>query len=53
MAANVASSINLLEYPAHAIALSNEEQCALGLVAQQVTLGAPRGMEGPVQWEPT
>ena len=52
MAASISSSINLLKRPACAVAPANEEQCTPGLVVQPVTLGAPRGNEGPAQQEP-
>ena len=52
MAASISSSINLLECPMHLFAPANEEQRAPGLVAQLVTLRAPRGGEGLAQQEP-
>ena len=52
MAASILTSINLLEHPARVVAPANEEQRAVGLVVQPVTLGALCGNEGPVQQEP-
>ena len=47
MAATVASSIDLIERPVHAVAPVNKGQRAPGLVVQLVALGAPHGLEGP------
>ena len=48
MAASVASSIDLFDHHACAVAPANEGQRAPGLVVQPVALGAPRGLESPV-----
>ena len=52
MKVSVTSSVDLLEHPAHTVAPANEEQCALGLVVQPVTLGAPHENKGAAQQEP-
>ena len=51
MTASVASLAELFDCPVHAVAPTNEGQCAPGLVVQLVALGAPRGMESATQPE--
>ena len=51
MAASVASSAELFDCPACAVAPANEGQRTPGLVVQLVALGVPRGIEGAMQTE--